>query len=94
MANLDRSHVSNNPAQVCLVVAAAALVFEDTKLGAEEDIPVAYWLSGLVERMPFTAVGFVSPLAVHVVTVEDVFGIGGKIMLATRKHLLYLLFLL
>ena len=72
---------------------AALLVFEDSKLGVEEDSPAAYWPSGLVVRMLFTAVGFVSPLAVNVVTVVVVFGIGGKILLATRNHLLYLLFL-
>ena len=92
-ANLDRSQVSNNTAQVCLVVAAALLVFEDSKLGVEEDSPAAYWLSGLVVRMLFTLVGFVSPLLVNVVTVVDVFGIGGKISPATRNHPLYLLFL-
>ena len=52
---------------------AAVLVFEDTKFGGEEDSPAASWLSGLVVRMPFAAVGLVSPLAVHVVTVLDVF---------------------
>ena len=52
---------------------AAVLVFEDTKFGGEEDSPVAFWLSGLVVRMPFAAVGLVSPLAVNVVTVMVVF---------------------
>ena len=52
---------------------AAVLVFEDTKFGAEEDSPAASWLSGLVVRMPFAAVGLVSPLAVNVVMVMVVF---------------------
>ena len=72
-ANHDRSHVSNDAAQVLLVVGAAVLVFEDTKFGGEEDSPVAFWLSGLVVRMPFAAEGLVSPLAVNVVMVMVVF---------------------
>ena len=72
-ANHDRSHVSNDAAQVLLVVGAAVLVFEDTKFGGEEDSPVAFWLSGLVVRMPFAAVGLVSDQLVHIVKVLDVF---------------------
>ena len=87
MENLDGCHVSNNHAEVCLVVEAAHLVLPDPKLGAEEDSPVANWLSILVHWMTFAAIGFVSPLVVKVVPVVVVLGFGGKITVATGEHL-------
>ena len=73
MGNPDRSHFSDDAAQVLLVGDAPHLVFEDTEFSGQEDSPAAFWLSGLVVRMLFAAVGLGYPLTVNVVTVMVVF---------------------